>query len=248
MRDALEVLPNGQRVSASEGVGWEAGIRTLSRRAAGLVVAQECMWLHDFVAPIYRDALAKPMYVMHPSGRHAVDHYEILQINANAEPETIHRVYRLLAQRFHPDNTDTGNAARFRELTDAYQVLSDPERRAQYDVVHQQFWRERWKVAETTNVDVDFRTEQIARLTLLELLYTRRRTEPRQPSMSILDVEALTGRPREHLEFSIWFLTQKRFIQRGDDSGLTITADGVDYLENNIEGTVQNRLLRARND
>ena len=103
-------------------------------------------------------------------------------------------------------------------------------------------------MAETTNVDVDFRTEQIARLTLLELLYTRRRTEPRQPSMSILDVEALTGRPREHLEFSIWFLTQKRFIQRGDDSGLTITADGVDYLENNIDGTVQSRLLRARND
>ena len=177
-----------------------------------------------------------------------MDYYETLQISENAEPETIHRVYRLLAQRFHPDNTDTGNAARFRELTEAYEVLSNPERRAQYDVVHQQFWRERWKVAEATNVDVDFRTEQIGRLTLLELLYTRRRTEPRQPSMSILDVEALTGRPREHLEFSIWFLTQKRFIQRGDDSGLTITADGVDYLENNIDGTVQSRLLRARND
>ena len=44
----------------SEGIGGERGIRTLSRRAAGLVVAQECMWLHDFVAPIYRDALVKP--------------------------------------------------------------------------------------------------------------------------------------------------------------------------------------------
>jgi len=177
-----------------------------------------------------------------------VDYYETLQISANAEPETIHRVYRLLAQRFHPDNAETGNAARFRELTDAYEVLSDAERRAKYDVVHQQFCRERWKVAEASNGDVDFRTEQITRLTLLELLYTRRRTEPQQPSISILDVEALIGRPREHLEFSIWFLTQKRFIQRGDDSGLTITADGVDYLENNIDGTSQSRLLRARND
>ena len=177
-----------------------------------------------------------------------MDHYETLQISANAEPETIHRVYRLLAQRYHPDNTDTGNADRFRELAEAYEVLSDPERRAKYDVVHQQFWRERWKVVEaTTNVDVDFRTEQIARLTLLELLYTRRRTEPREPAMSILDVEALTGRPREHLQFSIWFLTQKKFIQRGDDSGLTITADGVEYLENNIDGS-QSRLLRAGND
>ena len=176
------------------------------------------------------------------------DHYETMQINANAEPETIHRVYRLLAQRFHPDNKDTGNADRFRQLTEAYEVLSDPERRAQYDVVHQHFWRERWKLIDGSKGDVDVRGEQIARLTLLELLYTRRRTEPRQPAMSILDIEALVGRPREHLEFSVWFLTQKRFITRGDDSALTITAEGVEYLENNMDGVAQTRLLRASND
>ena len=178
-----------------------------------------------------------------------VDHYETLQISANAEPETIHRVYRLLAQRFHPDNKETGNATKFRELTEAYEALSDPQRRAQYDVMHQRFVRERWKVAASTDAaDIDYRSEQVARLTLLELLYTRRRTEPGSPAMSILDVEALIGRPREHLEFSIWFLTQKRFIQRGDDSGLTITADGAEYLENHIDGMSLGRLLRAQND
>ena len=178
-----------------------------------------------------------------------MDHYETLQISANAEPETIHRVYRLLAQRLHPDNTETGNATRFRELTEAYAVLRDPERRAQYDVVHQHFVRDRWKVAQSAEAaDVDYRAEQVTRLTLLELLYTRRRTEPRQPSLSMLDLEALIGRPREHLEFTIWFLAQKRLIQRADDSGLTITAEGAEYLENNIEGIEQNRLLRAKND
>jgi len=178
------------------------------------------------------------------------DHYETLQISANAEPETIHRVYRLLAQRFHPDNKDTGNAARFRELTAAYEVLSDPERRAQYDVVHQNFWRERWKLIDGSNGggDVNVRGEQLARLTLLELLYTRRRTEPRTPAMSILDIEAVIGRAREHLEFSVWYLVQKKFVQRGDDSGLTITADGVEYLENNMDGITQHRLLHAHND
>jgi curved DNA-binding protein CbpA len=178
----------------------------------------------------------------------AADHYETLQISANAEPETIHRVYRLLAQRYHPDNKETGNEARFRELTEAYEVLSNPERRAQYDATHARVMRERWKVAESASSDVDMRSEQLARFTLLELLYTRRRTDPSQPAMSILDVEQLTGRPREHLEFSIWFLTQKKYIQRGDDSRLTITADGAEYLENNMDGPAHGRLLRARNE
>jgi len=38
-----------------------------------------------------------------------VDYYEVLQISPNAHVETIHRVYRLLAQHFHPDNKDTGD-------------------------------------------------------------------------------------------------------------------------------------------
>ena len=59
------------------------------------------------------------------------DYYELLQISPNAEPETIHRVYRLLAQRFHPDNKETGDARRFRTIHEAYTVLTDPEKRAQ---------------------------------------------------------------------------------------------------------------------
>ena len=54
-----------------------------------------------------------------------VDHYEVLQISVGAEPETVHRVYRLLAQRFHPDNAETGNDARFRQVAEAYRILSD---------------------------------------------------------------------------------------------------------------------------
>jgi curved DNA-binding protein CbpA len=177
------------------------------------------------------------------------DYYEVLQISANAEPETVHRVYRLLAQRFHPDNGETGNETRFREITEAYEVLSSPERRAQYDVVHQRLWRDRWKLVDETGTgDHDFKLEQISRLTVLELLYSRRRTQPHTPSVSILDIEALTGRPREHLEFSLWFLTQRKLVQRGDDSALTITADGVEYLEENMNKGDQSRLLRASND
>jgi curved DNA-binding protein CbpA len=172
------------------------------------------------------------------------DYYEILQISPNAEPETVHRVYRLLAQRFHPDNHDSGNDGRFRQLTEAYQVISDPERRAQYDIGYTRLHQERVRIVTTASqADNDFETEQLVRLTVLEVLYTRRRMEPDSPGMTPLDLEALTGRPREHLEFTVWYLLQKKYLTRSDNSSLTITAEGVEHLENNYQHVLQRRRL-----
>jgi curved DNA-binding protein CbpA len=175
------------------------------------------------------------------------DYYEILQISSNAEPETIHRVYRLLAQRFHPDNAETGNDSRFRLLSEAYQILSDPEQRAKYDITHASQRQERWRlVSSGGQAENDFGTEELVRLTVLEVLYARRRLEPENMALSPLDLEALTGRAREHLEFTLWYLLQKKYITRADNSLLTITADGVDYLERNYQESQQRRRLNAR--
>src|SRR5512139_3620080 len=107
------------------------------------------------------------------------DYYETLQISPNAEPETVHRVYRLLAQRLHPDNKETGNDAGFRMLSEAYHVLSDPERRAQYDVLHAHQRQARWRLVSIgAQSENDFETEELVRLTVLEVLYARRRIEP----------------------------------------------------------------------
>ncbi|HKT80342.1 MAG TPA: DnaJ domain-containing protein [Vicinamibacterales bacterium] len=180
------------------------------------------------------------------SSEEGKDYYEILQISANAEPDTVHRVYRLLAQRFHPDNAETGNESRFRALNEAYQVLSDPERRAKFDVTYTRQRQERWRLVSSGNQsENDFEAEQLLRLTVLEVLYTRRRVEPDTPSLSPLDLEKLTGRPREHLEFTIWYLNQKKFVVRGDSSLLTITAEGAEYLENNYREELQRRRLNA---
>src|ERR1041385_6095910 len=95
-----------------------------------------------------------------------VDYYEILQVSDSAEPETINRVYRIFAQRYHPDNQETGNEARFREITEAYQILSNPEKRARYDATNQQRRKDRWRVvaagAESEN---NFELEKAGRLT-----------------------------------------------------------------------------------
>ena len=174
------------------------------------------------------------------------DYYEILQISPNAEPDTVHRVYRLLAQRFHPDNVETGDEDRFRQLAEAYHVLGDPEHRAKYDVIYANLRRERWRlVSANPHAEDDFESEQLARLLILELLYTRRRTEFDEPGLSLLELEALTGRAREHLQFTIWYLTQKKYATRSDNGLVTITADGVEYLEKTSEGGSRRRRLNA---
>jgi curved DNA-binding protein CbpA len=167
-----------------------------------------------------------------------VDHYEILQISPNADAEMIHRAYRLLAQRFHPDNQETGDAARFRAITAAYHVLSSPEQRAQYDVLHHQQRRDRWRlVASGARIHSTFDLQHAVRLTVLEILYTRRQTEPERPSMFPVELAELVGVPREPLEVTMWFLLQKGLVQRTDNSHLTITTSGAEYLEQNYEAS-----------
>ena len=178
-----------------------------------------------------------------------VDYYEALQISPNAEPETIHRVYRMLAQRFHPDNKESGSARRFRLVSEAYEVLSVPEKRARYDVVHHQKQADRWRlVSKGAEAENDFVSEQVLRLTVLEVLYTQRRVDPAVPGIFTIDLEKLTGRPREHLEFTVWFLVQKKLIQRADNSLLVITADGVEYLESQEQTAQPARRLYAVNE
>jgi curved DNA-binding protein CbpA len=178
-----------------------------------------------------------------------VDYYEVLQVSASADPDTIHRVYRFLAQRFHPDNQETGSEARFREVHQAYTVISDPERRARYDITYQQRRQERWRLVSTgAKAENDFELEQMMRLTLLEALYTRRRMDPTSPAMFSGDLEGLLGRPREHIEFTIWYLNQKKYVTRDDNSRLQITADGVEYLEKNYTANVQRRRLTAHTE
>jgi curved DNA-binding protein len=175
------------------------------------------------------------------------DYYELLQISPNADPDTVHRVFRLLAQRFHPDNQDTGDAPRFRQLHDAYTVLSDPERRAQYDAKYEALKQERWRfVTAGPPAENDFEREQQLRRTVLEILYSRRRLESDAPSMSNWDLAELMGRPREHLAFTLWYLMQKKMITQDDQSKLQITADGVDHLERSRGEKLTPRLKAAQ--
>ena len=59
------------------------------------------------------------------------------------------------------------------------------------------------------------------------------------------DLETLIGRPREHLDFTIWYLAQKKYVTRDDQARLQITADGVEYLEAELPVQPAARRLQA---
>lgn len=159
------------------------------------------------------------------------DHYEALQISTTAEPETVHRVYRILAQRYHPDNPDTGSVEIFRAITDAYGVLSDPERRAAYDVCHLEARRLTWKIFDQSNSATGVESERRKRQGILALLYRKRLAQPEMPGMTLKEFEDLLGVPKEHLEFSLWYLKENQCLQRSDNGRHTITLKGVDLAE-----------------
>jgi len=166
-----------------------------------------------------------------------VDYYEILQVSPNADAETIRRIYKVQAQRFHPDNLESGDAATFRQVSDAYEVLSDGERRAAYDREYRE--QRRPSITEVPVGAPRILDEVRRREEILGALYRHRFANPEQPSISLRDLELLLNTPKRELEFSLWYLKESGYLIRTDSAKHTITIKGVQFAEGLKAGTAK---------
>jgi curved DNA-binding protein len=160
----------------------------------------------------------------------ATDHYEVLQLSPRADQATIQRVFRLLAKRFHPDNHESGDADRFKQVMEAFRVLSNPIRRAEYDAQYEERREMRWRVFDQRSAHDDVASDRRLRDAVLSLLYAARRADPDQPGVGMLELERLLDCPEQHMKFHIWYLKENGWIQRLESGMLAITASGVDRV------------------
>jgi curved DNA-binding protein CbpA len=174
-----------------------------------------------------------------------IDYYEILQLSQRADQETIERVYRLLAKRYHPDNENTGDAEKFDALVKAYRALSDPERRAGYDVKYEEGNSHQWNIFSDASPSEGAEEDRKIYQAILSMLYTARRRDAGNAGVGIFQMEKLLGVPEKYLEFHIWYLREKGWIQRVENGGFAITVSGVDAVIENDLPLKKDRLLPA---
>ena len=233
--ESAEELTPGAPVSLQaerHNLSGKATVRNCARRGSQFVIGLE---FSDEIKRSVRLPLGEP-----------VDYYEVLQVSQNAEPETIHRVYRIMAARFHPDNPETGDTDRFLLLNEAYETLSDAEKRARYDSARCVQDTGPLPVFELREFVDGIEGEANRRLGILCLLYNQHRRDMDHPGLSLLDLERLMAFPREYLAFAVWYLRDKGYLRMGDNSDYVINSTGADYVESNSpRHAVFHKLLKA---
>ncbi|MCU1339879.1 MAG: heat shock protein DnaJ domain protein [Bryobacterales bacterium] len=161
------------------------------------------------------------------------DHYKVLEIDIKSDLETIHQAYSKQAQKYHPRNAETGDPVKFDAINLAYEVLSDPLLRVEFDKLKSGGEEK----TEFNFSGLDFFAalghETALRAAVLCLLYDRRRLNPFTPGLSMRRVENVLETTAEGLNFALWYLKQRNLVTSDDKSNLLITVEGMDYLEMN---------------
>jgi len=161
------------------------------------------------------------------------EHYEVLGIEPRSDSETLQRAYAELAQKYHPNNPDTGDPEAFEAVNAAYEVLSDPAQRFAFDNlkgIGEDATCPQFNGAEFFEL---LGSDAGLRAALLCILYERRKIKPLKPGLPMRYVEAMLDATLDELFYVLWYVKQRGWVSSDDKSNLLITVQGVDYLDSN---------------
>ncbi len=161
------------------------------------------------------------------------DHYAILGVDAAADDDIIQRAYARMLEKFGPDNIDTRDDEKMALVKAAHDVLSDPEKRKEFDAL-KGLAGDRGRPMFTGPDFFDILGQGVGlRIALLCIFYDRRRNKPFTPALSMRHIEAMVEGSLEALTFALWYLKQRGYVINDDKSNVMITVEGMDFLEAN---------------
>ncbi len=162
------------------------------------------------------------------------NYYKLLQVDVEAHPTVIRYAYRFLAAQYHPDNAESGDAEKFRMVSEAWRTLSDRGRRQAYDMqLGLQKQAESAQPGQAAKPDIPKMSlsfsEVELRLAVLQVLLEARRKRPQTGGASAKMLMDCLNCNMTDIEWTLWYLREKGHITR-TEAAFMITVAGVDYL------------------
>jgi curved DNA-binding protein len=163
-----------------------------------------------------------------------IDYYAVLQIDPGCSSRLLDAAYRHWAKQYHPDHTETADVEKFNLVIEAYRVLRDGEKRAEYDRLHAQHVHggapfampsDEFEVEEQVALD-----DADTQARILMLLYKRRRENAGKAGIGGFFIQEMLGCSEEIFEFHRWYLKSKNWIEITEEGSLAITIDGIDHV------------------
>ena len=186
------------------------------------------------------------------NARGFVDYYNLLQVNPNCDERILEVAYRYFAKLYHPDHAETADVDKFNEVTDAYRMLRDPERRAEYDRAYASYSKEtNNRFVSNDALDIDENTAvKDAELheKILLCLYKRRRENSQDAGVAGWLLQELLEFSDDDFEFHVWYLKSKGFIELTEQGTLAVTIQGVDHVISMSRTTLTAKLLTDQKD
>lgn len=164
-----------------------------------------------------------------PAGKFQ-DHYSILGVDPKATSEVIQNAHARLAEKYRPENAETGDFDKFESINLAFEVLFDVTLRREFDKLKGLDQDTAMKFTGASFFEELGRGVNL-RTAVLCLLYDRRRLKPYTPSISMRELESMLETTSDELNFALWYLKQHGLVTMDDKGSLQITVEGMDMLE-----------------